>query len=125
MEYLRWLQHQSQMFLRPAYTEDDIAQLPGSDGDNEVVDKYDEMSWHSTIQPKCGPFQNYVISIFLYIQCIQTLKLMLIRVTTVVQSMQLGRWANEASEVLSHPSNSTESHNTLRSFVEVRMVSIS
>jgi hypothetical protein len=39
--------------------------------------------------------------------------------------MQLGRFTNEASEVLSHPPNSAESHNTLRSFAEVSMVSIS
>jgi hypothetical protein len=32
------------MFLRLAYTEDDIAQLPDSDCDNEVVDEYDEMT---------------------------------------------------------------------------------
>jgi hypothetical protein len=38
--------------------------------------------------------------------------------------MQLGRWANEASEVLSHPSNSVESHSALHSFTEVIMVSI-
>jgi hypothetical protein len=44
MEYLRWLQQQFRMFLRPAYTEDDIAQLPDSDGDNEVIDEYDEMT---------------------------------------------------------------------------------
>jgi hypothetical protein len=44
MEYLRWLPQQSQMFLRPAYTEDDITQLPDSDGDNEVADEYDEMT---------------------------------------------------------------------------------
>jgi hypothetical protein len=64
MEYLRWLQQQSQMFLRPAYTEDDIAQLPDSDGDNEIVDKYDEMTRNGTVQPERGPFQNYVVSIF-------------------------------------------------------------
>jgi hypothetical protein len=56
MEYLRWCQQQSQMFLRPAYTEDNIAQLPDSDGDNEVVDEYDEMTWQGTIQPERGPF---------------------------------------------------------------------
>jgi hypothetical protein len=44
MEYLRWLQQQFLMFLRPTYTEDDIAQLPDSDGDNEVIDEYDEMT---------------------------------------------------------------------------------
>jgi hypothetical protein len=125
MEYLRWLQQQSRMFLRSAYTEDDIAQLPDSDGDNEVVDEYNEMTRHGTIQLERWPFQNYMVSIFLCIHCIQTLKLKLIRVTTVVQSMQLGRWANEASEVLSHPSNSAESHSALRSFAEVRIVSIS
>jgi hypothetical protein len=39
--------------------------------------------------------------------------------------MQLGRWANKASEVLSDPPNSAESHSALRSFTEVIMVSIS
>jgi hypothetical protein len=43
-EYLRWLQQQSQMFLRPAYTEDDIVQLRDSVSNNEVVDEYDEMT---------------------------------------------------------------------------------
>jgi hypothetical protein len=52
------------MFLRPAYTEDDIAQLPNSDGNNEVFDEYDEMTRQGTIQLECGPFQNYVVSIF-------------------------------------------------------------
>jgi hypothetical protein len=56
MEYLRWHQQQSRMFLRPAYTEDNIAQLPDSDGDNEVVDEYDEMTWQGTIQPERGLF---------------------------------------------------------------------
>jgi hypothetical protein len=64
MEYLRWLQQQSRMFLRPAYSEDDIAQLPDSDDDNEVVDEYDEMTQQGTIQLECGPFHNYVVSIF-------------------------------------------------------------
>jgi hypothetical protein len=44
MEYLRWLQQQSQMFLWLAYTEDDTAQLPDSGGNNEVADEYDEMT---------------------------------------------------------------------------------
>jgi hypothetical protein len=44
VEYLRWLQQQSRLFLRPAYTKDDIAQLPNSDGDNEVVNEYDKMT---------------------------------------------------------------------------------
>jgi hypothetical protein len=125
MEYLKWLQQQSRMFLRSAYTEDDIAQLPDSDGNNEVIDEYDEMTQQGTVQPERGLFQNYVVSIFLYIHCIQALKLKCICVTTVVQSMQLSRWANEASEVLIHPPNSTESHNVLHSFAEVSMVSIS
>jgi hypothetical protein len=51
VEYLRWLQQQSQLFLKPAYTEDDIAQLPDSDGDNKVVDEYDELTWGGTVQP--------------------------------------------------------------------------
>jgi hypothetical protein len=52
------------MFLRPTYTEDNIAQLPDSDGDNEVVNEYDEMTQQGTIQPERRPFQNYVVSIF-------------------------------------------------------------
>jgi hypothetical protein len=54
MEYLRWLQQQSRMFLRPAYIEDD----------EEVVDEYDEMTRQGTVQPERGPFQNYMVSIF-------------------------------------------------------------
>jgi hypothetical protein len=60
VEYLRWLQQQSRLFLRPTYPQDDIAQLPNSNGDNEVGDKYDEMTRSGTIQPERGPFQNYV-----------------------------------------------------------------
>jgi hypothetical protein len=52
------------VFLRPAYTEDDIAQLPDSNGDNKVVDECDEMTRLGTKQPECGPFENYVVSIF-------------------------------------------------------------
>jgi hypothetical protein len=52
------------VFLRPTYTEDDIAQLPDSDGDNEVADEYDEMTRQSIVQPERGPFQNYVVSMF-------------------------------------------------------------
>jgi hypothetical protein len=44
------------MFLRLAYTEDDIAQLPDSDSDNEVVNEYDEMTRQSTVQLERGPF---------------------------------------------------------------------
>jgi hypothetical protein len=66
MEYLRWLQQQSWMFLRPAYTEDNIAQLADSDGDNVVVDEYNEMTWQGTVQPERGSFQNYMVSIFLH-----------------------------------------------------------
>jgi hypothetical protein len=43
-EYLRWLQQQTRLFLRPAYTKEDIAELPDSDGDNEIVDEFDEMT---------------------------------------------------------------------------------
>jgi hypothetical protein len=113
------------MFLRPAYTKDDIAQLPDSDGDNVVVDEYDEMTWQGIVQLERGPFKNYVVSIFLYIHCIRALKLKFIRVTIVIQSMQLGRWANKASEVLSHPPNSAEPHSVPRSFAEVSIVLIS
>jgi hypothetical protein len=56
MEYLRWLQQQFWMFLRPAYTEDDIAQLPDSNGNNEVVDEYDKITRQDTIQSERRPF---------------------------------------------------------------------
>jgi hypothetical protein len=45
-------------------------------------------------------------------------------VTIVVQAMQLGRFTNEAADALSHPLNSVMSHNALRAFAEVSMVSI-
>jgi hypothetical protein len=83
------------------------------------------MTRQGTIQPERGPFQNYMVSNFLYIHCVRALKLKFIRVITVIKLMQLGWWANEASEVLNHPPNSVESHSALRSFVEVSMVSIS
>jgi hypothetical protein len=81
------------------------------------------MTWHCTTGAWVIPELRG--KYFLYIHCIQALKLKFIRVTTIVQSMQLGRWANKASEVLSHPPNSAESHSALRSFTEVSMVSIS
>jgi hypothetical protein len=64
VEYLRWLQQQSRLFLKLAYTEDGIAQLSDSDCDDEVVDEYDELTRGGTVQPERGPFQNYVVSIF-------------------------------------------------------------
>jgi hypothetical protein len=64
VEYLRWLQHQSRLFLRPAYTQADIAELPDSDNDNELVDAYDEMTRGDTVELEHGPFQNYMVSIF-------------------------------------------------------------
>jgi hypothetical protein len=64
VEYLRWLQHQSRLFLRPAYTQADIAELPDSDNDNELADAYDEMTRGNTVELEHGPFQNYMVSIF-------------------------------------------------------------
>jgi hypothetical protein len=32
------------LFLRPAYTQANIAELPDSDDDNEIVDEYDELT---------------------------------------------------------------------------------
>jgi hypothetical protein len=64
VEYLRWLQHQSRLFLRPAYTQADIAELLDSNDDNELADAYDEMTRDGTVEPERGPFQNYVVSIF-------------------------------------------------------------
>jgi hypothetical protein len=46
-------------------------------------------------------------------------------VTTIVQATQLGRFANEATDTLSHPPNTVASHNALRAFAKVSMVSIS
>jgi hypothetical protein len=65
MEYLRWLHNQSWLFLRPAYTQADIAELPDSDDNNELVDVYDEMTRGGTVESERGPFQNYMVSIFL------------------------------------------------------------
>jgi hypothetical protein len=65
VEYLRWLQNQSQLFLRLAYTQADIAELPDSDDDNELTDVYDEMTHNDTMEPERGPFQKYVVSISL------------------------------------------------------------
>jgi hypothetical protein len=64
VEYLRWLHKQSRLFLRPAYTQADIAELSDSDDDNELADVYDEMTRGGTVEPECGPFQNYVVNIF-------------------------------------------------------------
>jgi hypothetical protein len=63
VEYLRCLQQQGQLFLRLAYTEDDIPQLSDYDDDNEIVDEYDQLTWPGTVQLECGPFQNYVVCI--------------------------------------------------------------
>jgi hypothetical protein len=41
-----------------------------------------------------------------------------------LQVLQLGRFTNEADNMLSHPSNSAVSHNTMHAFAEVSMVSI-
>jgi hypothetical protein len=124
VQYLRWLQQQSRFFLRSAYSEDNIAQLPDSDGDNEIVDEYDEMIWHDTVQPERGPFQNYVVSIFPYFHCLRSLKLKFLIATNVIQATQLRWFANEASDTLSHPPNSAASHSALHAFAEVSMVCI-
>jgi hypothetical protein len=65
VEYFKWLQHQSRLLLRSTYTQADIAELPDSDDDNEIVDAYDEMTRSDTVEPERGPFQNYVVSIFI------------------------------------------------------------
>jgi hypothetical protein len=46
-------------------------------------------------------------------------------VTTNVHATQLGQFANNAANALSHPPNSATSHHALRAFAEVRMVSTS
>jgi hypothetical protein len=84
VEYLRWLQPQSHLFLRPAYTEGNIAKLPDSDGDNKIVDEYDELTRHDTIQPDCGPFQNYMVNIFSYFYYVRFLKVKFLIVSNIV-----------------------------------------
>jgi hypothetical protein len=49
VEYPRWLQEQSRLFLRPAYTQADIAELPDSDNDKEIIDDYNELTRHDNI----------------------------------------------------------------------------
>jgi hypothetical protein len=44
--------------------------------------------------------------------------------TTVVHATQLGRFTNEATNALSHPLNTVASHNVIRAFAKVSMVSI-
>jgi hypothetical protein len=110
VEYLRWLQPQSHLFLRPAYTEGNIAKLPDSDGDNKIVDEYDELTRHDTIQPDCGPFQNYMVNIFSYFYYLRFLKVKFLIVSSIVQAMQLGWFMNEAADALSHPPNFAASH---------------
>jgi hypothetical protein len=44
VEYLRWLQQQSHLFLRPSYTQANIAELLNSNNDNNIVDEYDELT---------------------------------------------------------------------------------
>jgi hypothetical protein len=83
-EYLRWLHLQARLFLRPAYTEADIAELPDFDGNNEILDEYDAMTRHGTVQLECGLFQNYGVNIFPYLYCVRFLTLKFLIVTTVV-----------------------------------------
>jgi hypothetical protein len=40
-----------------------LAKIPDSDDDNKVVDEYDLITQHDTVQPEHGPFQNYVVII--------------------------------------------------------------
>jgi hypothetical protein len=63
-EYLRWLHLQSRIFLKPAYTEEHIAQLSDSNDDNEINDEFDAITRQGTQQSECGSFQNYVVRIF-------------------------------------------------------------
>jgi hypothetical protein len=77
-----------------------------------------------TVQPEHGPFENYVVSIFLYIHCLCSSKLKFLIATNVLQATQLGRSTNEAGNALSHPPNSAASHSALRAFAEVSMVCI-
>jgi hypothetical protein len=81
-EYLRWLHLQSWLFLKPAYTEEHIAQLPDSDDDNEIINEYDEITRQGT-QQLHGPFQNYVVCIFPYFHSLVFLKVKFLILTLV------------------------------------------
>jgi hypothetical protein len=107
--------------MKPVYTEVHIAQLPDSDNDNEIIDEYDEITRQGTQQPKRGPFQNYMVYMFLYFHSVVFLKVKFLILTNVAQVTQLGRFANEAGDALSHPPNSATAHNGLCTFVEVRV----
>jgi hypothetical protein len=87
-----------------------IAELPDSDGEIEVIDEYDQLTWQGTIQLECGLFQNYVVCIFLYVHCLVILKLKFLIVTNVAHATQLGRLVNKAGDALSHPPNSVVPH---------------
>jgi hypothetical protein len=65
-EYLRWLHLQSKLLLKPAYTEEHIAQLCDCNEDNEIIDEYNTITRQGTQQLERGPFQNYVVFIFPY-----------------------------------------------------------
>jgi hypothetical protein len=65
-----------------------------------------------------------VVNIFPYFYYLRFLKVKFLIVSNVVQAMQLGRFANEADDALSHPLNSAVSHSALHAFNEVSMVSI-
>jgi hypothetical protein len=66
-EYLKWLHLQPWLFLKPAYTEEHIAQLPDSHEDNEIIDEYDAITGQGTQQPERAPFQTwYVFFIFAF-----------------------------------------------------------
>jgi hypothetical protein len=77
---------QSRIFLRPAYTLVDIVELSDSDGDNVIVDEYDELTRHDTVQPEHGPFQNYVVNIFSHFYYLRFLKLKFLIVSNIIQA---------------------------------------
>jgi len=60
IEYLRWLQQNSRLSIKPPFSEEHIANLPDSDDDNEIIDEYDNMTREGT-QPQRAPFQNYMV----------------------------------------------------------------
>jgi hypothetical protein len=59
-ECLRWLHQSSRLFVKSAYIEEHIMELPDSDDDNDIIDEYDDMTWQRT-QLQCVPLQNYVV----------------------------------------------------------------
>jgi hypothetical protein len=59
-DYLRWLHQNSRVSIRPAFTDEYIADTPASDDDADIVDDYDTVTRQGW-QPERAPIQNYMV----------------------------------------------------------------